>query len=397
MSKEHMAEQQNKQQDGQQLLAQQQRPARAAGAAAAGSSQPAVPDTNSSSSSASSSSSSSCRNSDDDTPSSSPRFRDLQQHYYELGEAFELLKDADEAIPEELIVRLQRFYIAHTYYNLRAYSAGSQPNQEHKKAAGTTTSSSSTAVLNQLYKDLQSGVAAAAAKLNSSEDVQLLSRLVVAAAMQAVGNMVELQEAAPYANRGMAVLPALCEPTRAAVVAGVSLFVCSMATPEQLGAKETKFLQEGGQAEARGLAAMSCLQAYTIIDACVREGSRDVGKAATSDGEAAEAAAADAAAAIAAAVSDGAATATIARMRTPEACVRAKYQGPASVLYPVSMVRVVCIACCAMISCLSVANTCGMSAPPQHTPVAAGRHATTSSAHDGLGAGLCFLCALAAE
>jgi hypothetical protein len=224
-------------------------------------------------------------------------------------------------------------------------------------------------VLVQLNKELRSGIAAAAAKLNSSEQVRHLSRRVVAAAMLAVCRLVEAQEGAPVQCRlnpaelaaaseqeRAVALPALCHATRDAVVQGVFLFVDSMASTEQLAGKTTKLLQEDGQAETRVLSAASRQQVYGIIGDCIKDGI--VGLAATDAFLATlgQAAAARCVAEAAAAVSDSAVAAALSKI-TPEARVRAKYQGAGIAQFPASLVRGLCIWRQSLHVCSTIAYT----------------------------------------
>jgi hypothetical protein len=340
---EQHEKQQQQQQEGQQQQQQaqqqpQQQPAACAAGAgasvAAGSSQPAVPDTTSSSNHASSCSIGSRSNTNAAANSSSYG----SKKYGKLAPYFRLLKEADGAIPTELVLQLQQFY--------RGYMKFAGPAETRKTAAH---SSRSTVVLNQLDQALQESIAPAIAKLNSSTEVVRLSRLVVAAAVQAARQLVEKQEP-------LLVLPALCNATAAAVLAGVTLFVDSMHTQQQVKAQKIKPLQEG-QAEAEESAAKTSQQAYTIIKACLKEGFAKVEAslaALSSRGEAAGGTAAEAAAAalaaltappaaLAAAMTKDEFTAALDRM-TPEDRVQAVYQSAGSVHFPTSMVRGLCIA-----------------------------------------------------
>jgi hypothetical protein len=207
-------------------------------------------------------------------------------------------------------------------------------------------------VLKQLDEELHSSIAAAATKLNSSKKVRQLSRLAVAAAMQALSQVLETQEAA-------LVLPALCDAARAAVVAAVTLFVETIDRAEQLAGHLTTLLRAVGHAEAAENAVELTQQAHTIISACIKEGSRSPGAA--PGGEAPGATAAEAAAALpavpealAAALSESDFAAALKRIPY-KAQVRVKYWSAGSINFPASMV---CGLCIAAIRCLSILAAC---------------------------------------
>jgi hypothetical protein len=196
-----------------------------------------------------------------------------------LAKCYKLLEAADGAIPEEIIKQLQVFYKAYLH-DCGVVTVDDHISAPHSSNTSSKAATSSTAMLNQLEKDLLARTAAAAAQLNSNEEVQRLNKLVVAAAMQAVREIAQAVHMAVPQQSPMDsnvsngckqvsadLPPQLCSATRNAVALGVQhVMLQSHGAPRQ-----TEQLQGNEWEQIVATIADSHRQVRSVIHACFQE------------------------------------------------------------------------------------------------------------------------------